>query len=85
MLGKNSDSNDGEKPFIKLQQIKVNEAGYISDEEEEDDGQEKDEVKVKIYKQTVPNIHKFWIQLVPEKKEFIDRVLQTFTTGLEQI
>jgi len=33
----------------------------------------------------VPNIHKFWIQLVPEKKDFIDRVLQTFSTGLESI
>jgi hypothetical protein len=33
----------------------------------------------------VPNIHIFWIQLVPDKKEFVDRVLQTFSSGLESI
>jgi hypothetical protein len=44
-------------------------------EEEEDDGEEKETEKVQLFKQTVPNIHKFWIQLVPEKKDFIDRVL----------
>jgi hypothetical protein len=33
----------------------------------------------------VPKIHEYWITLVPDKKQFIDRVLNTFTVGLKDI
>lgn len=63
------------KDFDLLTHIELEDEKDPNEEEDEDYGAEKEAVHVQRFKKTVPNIHKFWITLVPDKKEFIDRVL----------
>lgn len=40
---------------------------------------------VPLYKKTLPNAHNFWIQLMPDKEEFQNRIIDDFERGLEKI
>ena len=57
-------------------------------EEEEDDGGEDAATKAAIkpdqlYKKTVPGIHKFWLQMVPDETRFTDMLVRCFSQGLD--
>jgi hypothetical protein len=53
--------------------------------EEELDGEPEAEVPIQLYKQTLPNVQNFWIELKPDKHDFIARIIDNFERGLEKI
>jgi hypothetical protein len=56
------------------------------EESEEDDGLEKEDPIIEpIFKKIVPNIQKFWIRMKPDKGEYIEVIMRTFSTGLDKI
>lgn len=57
------------------------------DEEEEDDLGEGAETKPPepILRKIVPNIEKFWLRMEPDEHAYIEVIIRTFASGLDQI
>lgn len=53
--------------------------------EEELDGEPEAEVPIQLYKDTLPNVQNFWIELKPDKNDFQSRIIDNFERGLEKI
>jgi len=57
----------------------------VEGEEEEDEEEEEDKVIVPIYKKIIPNIEKYWLNMQPNSEEYIQVLINTFASGLENI
>ena len=44
-----------------------------------------DEFVEPIYKKTVPNIQKYWLKMEPDEESYIEVIIRTFASGLDQI
>jgi len=40
---------------------------------------------VQLYRQTLPNVHNFWIKMEPDKQDFKNQIQQDFQKGLDKI
>ena len=68
-------------PLAHLELEEPKEAGEEDEEEEE----EVNLVSEPIYKKTVPNIQEKWLRTEPDKHDYIEVIIRTFSAGLDQI
>jgi hypothetical protein len=68
--------------FDPLAHLEIEEAATG---EESADGEADEAPPAPIYKLTVPNIEKYWLVMDPSESEYIEVIIKTFATGLEQI
>jgi trans-aconitate methyltransferase len=54
-------------------------------EEEEEEGEPEDKVIEPIFKKTVPKIEKYWLRMEPDQEDYIEVLIKTFSSGLENI
>jgi len=54
-------------------------------EEEEDEEEEEAAVIAPIFKNTVPSIEKYWLRMEPDQEDYVNVLIKTFSSGLENI
>jgi dynein heavy chain len=63
----------------------------LEPEKAEDEGSDMEDEEAEevapdpIYKKTVPNIEKFWLRMEPDQEDYIEVLMKTFSSGLENI
>lgn len=73
-----------DQDFDLLSHLQLEEVREDNDDEGEGEG-DNEAIFVQLKKKTVPDIHRFWIELTPDAKQFSDVVSKAFQDGLDKI
>jgi hypothetical protein len=78
-------SQDHDYDLFAHMDFEKEKTGDEEEEEEDVDGEPEAVLPTQLYKQTLPNVQNFWIELKPDKQDFQARIIDNFERGLEKI
>jgi dynein heavy chain, axonemal len=77
--------NSQEHEFDLFAHLEYEEEREEGEEAPEEEGEPEQTEPIQLYAQTLPEVHNFWIALLPDKDDFQNRIIDDFERGLEKI
>ena len=72
-------------PLVHLELEPEKDPNEEEDEEEEGEKEDDKAIAEPLYRKIIPNIEKYWLRMEPEETDYIEVIVRTFASGLDQI